>query len=222
MKSAWVDNFYVLKRFVLQINHEYHRITYSDLLINQTLFPYHNVYFLQNDFIDFSDDGIRFYGTTLWTRLDANPANNKVAEKFGSDFRTIKNHEPLELHKSAFITRNGTARLFEKQFDNLKNDLSILSKLKTIVITHHPPISEINDSWLINKIKTIPIASLYVSDLKSEIEYLNTDKEDFFTMKNSFTNESIEFSNRIKSLLVLILKEKHLNSDNYPHIKSLW
>jgi predicted phosphohydrolase len=156
-------------------NHEYHRITYSDLLINQTLFPYHNVYFLQNDFIEFPDDGIRFYGTTLWTRIDANPVNNKVAEKFGSDFKSIKNHEPLELHKSAFITRNGTARLFEKQFANLKNDLSILSNLKTIVITHHPPISEINDSWLINKIKTIPIASLYVSDLKSEIEYLNFD-----------------------------------------------
>jgi hypothetical protein len=34
----------------------------------------------------------------------------------------------------------------------------------------------------------------------SEIEYLNTDKEDFFTMKNSFTNESIEFSNRMSSL----------------------
>lgn len=33
----------------------------------------------------------------------------------------------------------------------------------------------------------------------SDIEYSNTDKEDFFTMKNCLTNESIEVSNRMSS-----------------------
>lgn len=157
-------------------NHEYHRVTYGDILINNGVYPYSNVYFLQNDFIEFPEDGIRFYGTTLWSDMDPNPENNIIAEKCGSDFKSIYNHNPLELSKSRFITRNGTAKLFEKQFTNLKFDLTNKSNLKTIVVTHHTPLMEIIQPWInLNEKKHRPLASLYASDLKSELEKLNFD-----------------------------------------------
>lgn len=163
-------------------NHEYHRITYSDILINQGVYRYSNVYFLQNDFIEFPEDGIRFYGTTLWTQLDPNPENNNIAEKNGSDFRSIKNSNPLV--SSFYITRKETAKLFDKQFTNLKFDLTVdltvdltaENNLKTIVVTHHTPIIEIIQPWVnLNVEKHKPIAYLYASDIKSELENLNFD-----------------------------------------------
>ena len=50
-------------------NHEYHRITYGDILINQGVYPYSNVYFLQNDFIDLLllSKCHTLYGTTIST-----------------------------------------------------------------------------------------------------------------------------------------------------------
>jgi len=155
-------------------NHEYHRVTYGDLLINQGIYKYKNVYFLQNDFIEFPEDGIRFYGTTLWSDLDPNPENNKIAEKTGSDFRSIKNHNPVE--SSFYITRKGTAKLFDIQFTNLKFDLITESKLKTIVVTHHTPLMEIIQPWVnLNEKKHKSLASLYASDLKSNLVNLNFD-----------------------------------------------
>jgi predicted phosphodiesterase len=157
-------------------NHEYHRIVYGDILINQGIYRYSNVYFLQNDFIEFPEDGIRFYGTTLWSQLDPNLENNKIAEKAGSDFKSIYNHDPLEMSKSRYITRNGTAKLFEKQFENLKFDLTSSNKLKTIVVTHHTPLIEIIQPWIKKNEKThTPVAYLYASDLKSELEKLDFD-----------------------------------------------
>ena len=155
-------------------NHEYHRVTYGDILINEGVYRYGNVYFLQNDFIEFPEDGIRFYGTTLWSKLDPNPENNKITQNYGSDFKSIKNHDPLS--KSYYITRKGTAKLFEKQFTNLKFDLTSTSTLKTIVVTHHTPLMEIIQPWInLNEKKFKPIASLYASDLKSELVNLNFD-----------------------------------------------
>lgn len=155
-------------------NHEYHRIVYGDILINQGVYCYGNVYFLQNNFIEFPEDGIRFYGTTLWTQLDPNPENNKIAEKSGSNFKSIKNHDPLE--SSFYITRKGTAKLFEKQFTNLKLDLATPNVLKTIVVTHHTPLIEIIQPWIKQNVeKYTPLAYLYASDLKSELEKLNFD-----------------------------------------------
>jgi len=155
-------------------NHEYHRIVYGDILISQGVYRYGNVYFLQNDFIEFPEDKIRFYGTTLWSELDPNPENNIIAEKYGSDFKSIKNHDPLS--NSFNITRKGTAKLFEKQFTNLKFDLTISSDLKTIVVTHHTPLMEIIQPWInLNEKKHKPLASLYASDLKSRLVDLNFD-----------------------------------------------
>lgn len=157
-------------------NHEYHRITYGDILINQGVYPYGNVYFLQNDFIDFPEDGITFYGTTLWSEMDPDPENNKIVNNYGSDFKSIKNHDPLELNKSKYITRNGTAKLFDKQFTKLYSDLSESSTLKTIVVTHHTPLMEIIQPWIeLNEKKHKPVASLYASDLKSKLVNLNFD-----------------------------------------------
>jgi predicted phosphodiesterase len=157
-------------------NHEYHRVVYGDILINHGVFPYGNVYFLQNDFIEFPEDNIRFYGTTLWSQLDPNPENNKIAQKVGSDFKSIYNHDPLETSKSRYITRNGTAKLFEKQFENLKFDLTSSNNLKTIVVTHHTPLIEIIEPWInLNEEKYKPLAYLYASDIKLELEKLNFD-----------------------------------------------
>lgn len=149
-------------------NHEYHRITYCDILIYKGIYKYPNVYFLQNDFIEFPEDEIRFYGTTLWTQLDPNPQNNKIAQDYESDFKLIKYYNPSE--SSFFITRKGTAQLFDKQFANLKFDLAGKSKLKTIVVTHHIPLIEIIDPF-----KYKSNAYLYASDLKAELLNLNFD-----------------------------------------------
>lgn len=155
-------------------NHEYHRIVYSDILINEGVYRYENVYFLQNDFIEFPEDEIRFYGTTLWSKLDPNRENNIITQNYGSDFKSIKNHDPLS--KSFYITRKGTAKLFEKQFTNLKFDLTNQSNIKTIVVTHHTPLMEIIQPWInLNEKKFTPIASLYASDLKSELINLDFD-----------------------------------------------
>ena len=155
-------------------NHEYHRVVYGDILINQGIYRFSNVYFLQNDFIEFPEDGIRFYGTTLWSDLDSNPKNNIIAENCGSDFKSIKNHEPQS--NSLYITRKGTAKLFEKQFTNLRFDLTAPNELKTIVVTHHTPLMEIIQPWIkLNEKKHRPLASLYASDLKSKLVDLNFD-----------------------------------------------
>jgi predicted phosphodiesterase len=165
----------IFKRIIyVSGNHEYHRVAYSDILLKQALFKYSNIYFLQNELIDFPEDGIRFYGVTLWTRLDSNPEYNKIAQNYGSDFKSIMNYTPLE--QSYYITRNGTSNLFEKQFKNLKNDLKLKSNLKTIIVTHHTPLIEIIQPWIKkNEIKYKPIATLYASDLKSELVELDFD-----------------------------------------------
>lgn len=169
-------------------NHEYHRISYSDILINQGVYLYGNVYFLQNDFIEFTEDGIRFYGTTLWSQLDPNSENNKIAQKSGSDFSSIRNSDPSS--PSIYITRNGTAKLFETQFTNLKADLERESKLSTIVVTHHTPLIEIIQPWIKQNVeKHTPLAYLYASDIKSELEKLDFD---FWIFGHSHTTYKYE------------------------------
>jgi predicted phosphodiesterase len=183
-------------------NHEYHRVVYGDILINHGVFPYGNVYFLQNDFIEFPEDGIRFYGTTLWSQLDPNSENNKIAEKSGSDFRSIKNHDPLELSKSSYITRNGTAKLFEKQFENLKYDLISSNDLKTIVVTHHTPLIEIIQPWIKQNVeKHTPLAYLYASNIKLELEKLNFDFWIFGHSHSTYHHDLLLKNNKTAKLM---------------------
>jgi predicted phosphodiesterase len=181
-------------------NHEYHRITYCDILINQGVYRYSNVYFLQNDFIEFLEDGIRFYGTTLWSKLDPNPANNKIAEKCGSDFKSIKNPNPSV--SSFYITRKETAKLFDKQFTNLKIDLTAENNLKTIVVTHHTPLMEIIQPWIkLNEEKYKPLASLYASDLKSELVDLSFDYWIFGHSHSTYHHELELKNNKIAKFM---------------------
>jgi len=169
-------------------NHEYNRNVYGDILINQGIYCYGNLYFLQNEFIEFPEDEIRFYGVTLWTQLDPNTENNKIAENTGSDFKSIYNHNPLE--QSFYITRNGTAKLFEKQFTNLKFDLLHKSKLKTIIVTHHVPLIDIIEPWIqLNEKKFRPLTYLYASDLKSELKNLDFDYWFFGHVHSSYYHE---------------------------------
>jgi predicted phosphodiesterase len=179
-------------------NHEYHRVTYTDIIINEAVYKYDNVYFLQNEFIEFKDDGIRFYGTTLWTQLDLNPANNKIAEKCGSDFKSIKNPNPSV--SSFYITRKETAKLFDKQFTNLKIDLTSESNLKTIVVTHHTPLIEIIQPWIqLNEKKYKPLAYLYASDLKDSLVNLNFDYWIFGHSHSTYQHE-LELINNKKAI----------------------
>jgi predicted phosphodiesterase len=179
-------------------NHEYHRVVLGDVLISQGVYKYGNLYFLQNEFAEFPEDGIRFYGTTLWTQLDPKPENNIIAEKSGSDFCSIKNPHPLE--SSFYITRKGTAKLFQNQFTNLKFDLTPDSELKTIVVTHHTPLIEIIQPWIqLNTKKFTPLAYLYASDLKSELKNLQFDYWIFGHSHSTYEYE-LELINNKKGL----------------------
>ena len=179
-------------------NHEYHKVVLGDILISQGVYKYANLYFLQNDFIEFPEDRIRFYGTTLWTQLDPSPENNIIAEKSGSDFCTIKN--PFPLAHTHYITRKGTAKIFEKQFTNLKFDLTSDSELKTIVVTHHTPLIEIIQPWIqLNEKKFTPLAYLYASDIKSELVNLNFDYWIFGHSHSTYEYE-LELINKKKGI----------------------
>jgi predicted phosphodiesterase len=154
-------------------NHEYHRWTLNDIQLENILCIYENVYFLQNNFIEFPEDNIRFYGVTLWTKIDSNDEYNDFVKKNASDFRAIKNYIPLD--RSYYVTREGTGKLFEKQFTKLQQDLTIKSRLKTIVVTHHTPFLEIIEPWTSKKEFNMKMRSMYASDIKKEISELDFD-----------------------------------------------
>jgi len=183
-------------------NHEYNYIPYSDILFSTYLNFYNNIYFLQNNFIEFPEDRIRFYGVTLWSDLDPKPENNVIAEKYGSDFKSIQYYNPLEIKKSKYITRNETAKLFEKQFTKLYSDLSESSTLKTIVVTHHTPLMEIIQPWIaLNEEKNKPLASLYASDLKSKLINLNFDYWIFGHSHSTYQYELLLNNNKLSKFM---------------------
>lgn len=117
------------KVFLIAGNHEYYRATSMDAAhetIKGAIADLPNITFLDNSYEDYG--GVRFVGTTLWTRIPAAPA------VLINDFHEIDEMTPAlynELHLGACE--------FLESADVQESPLPV------IVITHHVPSSDFTD-----------------------------------------------------------------------------
>jgi len=151
-------------------NHEYYNNTLDDNIIRDQIKMYNNVTFLQNDFIEFEEDKIVIYGTTLWTGTSNNILLDFYVRDTMTDYKCIyqKNYNKIP------VTRQQMINLHENMFYKLYNFLEDIDEDNNyikIIVTHHVPsynlISEeyINDNCL----------SGYATNLNEKLKKINFD-----------------------------------------------
>ena len=155
-------------------NHEYYKSTLNDSPIRELCNKYPNVHFLQDEYIILED--VTFYGSTLWTRGDANKYINYMSEQYVNDYKYIKKNidyskEEPKYIKNRTITREETAELHESKFKLLKEFVTKQKHNKLVVVTHHLPLLEL----VHDKFKDYKYISCYASNLIDEITQLNID-----------------------------------------------
>lgn len=94
-----------------------------------------NIHFLENDSVVI--DGVRFFGTTLWTdyRLDLNRTQSQLMEYCGT---RLNDHFRIRTGRHAFTTRDALAR-HELARTWLASELARPFDGKTVVVSHHAP-----------------------------------------------------------------------------------
>ena len=132
-------------------NHEYYKELLDDQpirdLFKQIAAP--NIHFLQNEFIEFPDDKLIFYGSTFWTAGTGDMYQDKSVEYSLNDYNQIYViHSKMKFK----ITRHELINLHEamkKQlytfFDHLQEDKDKYDGYRKIIVTHHLPIYELID-----------------------------------------------------------------------------
>jgi predicted phosphodiesterase len=183
---------YISKKFkrVIYIagNHEYYKTTLDDTPIEEMLMTFDNIYFLQDEYITFQDDDLTFYGSTLWSRLDANPNVNKLVESSLNDYKYIRN--PITHQK---ITRNETGEMFEYSIELLKDFLATKPSGKIVIVSHHLPLYQV----VVQEYKGHHLNSAYASDLHDELKHFNFDCWIFghthFSIQYNYVNNDNKF-----------------------------
>ena len=149
-------------------NHEYHNSILSDNKIKEVISKYNNIYFLQNNFKEFEEDKVLFYGTTLWTDSSGDKLRDKYVESIMYDYRYIykNNNNLLTREDTILLHRYNRNRLFD-----FLEDIKIEDKYTIIIISHHLPLLElIHENYKDNLAN-----SAYASNLKEELKKYNFD-----------------------------------------------
>jgi predicted phosphohydrolase len=166
--------------FLITGNHEYWKNSYdgTNQLISNICKKYKNVYFLNNNFIDFENNNksIRIFGGTMWSEISNNHSlYNKPL--ISTDNRLINGFN--------FDRRN---KIF---YDTIKN---ISSRKSDIIITHHSPTYKLIHSNYANYINN----NLFASN----IEYLLQNTKFWICGHLHETNNLTEFNNLNKKIIV--------------------
>lgn len=152
IKNYLNENLYVKVILVLG-NHDYYDSTIEEVDIFWKNINIDRFYFLQNNSVLLN--GVRFYGTTLWTDLNNSDTNTMlVSSYYINDFRHIKNFSIYN-----FVTLHYIAKQLLKQFLEKNND-------PVIVITHHlPTFSSIHPKYGSNKVLNYAFACTNMTEL---------------------------------------------------------
>lgn len=107
-------------------NHEYYHHTVAEVERFWQNFEYENFYYLQNSYIDI--EGIRFFGSTLWTDLNkGDPESIETCSNMINDYKLINKFTP----KYSMLLHNNAVTKLRQVLDT--------SELPIVVITHHLP-----------------------------------------------------------------------------------
>jgi predicted phosphohydrolase len=135
---GWSNVQHVIKQFhdkhiiFVPGNHEYYNHTMLEM--NDLLFTRPNVHVLNPGSITIED--ITFIGATLWTNFGEDPLASMAATSMINDFRLISRFNPIN-----------AKRLFDQEFDFIKQQYE-QTKGKKIIVTHFMPCIElVHPKW---------------------------------------------------------------------------
>lgn len=151
------------KVFYVPGNHEFYRHkTWKAINELKSLLP-STVTVLDNEFEVY--DGVLFVGSTLWTDLNkGNPIDIQFAHGM-NDYSVITHRDPRFQDVYRKLKPSDTALLHQASRAYLKEILSTMTDLPTVVISHHGPTWQSIDEKFINH----PLNSCYVSDMSDFI-----------------------------------------------------
>src|SRR5574343_5438 len=165
--TDYVDHFFktLSDRFkqVLYVigNHESYYGTYEDRLddIKLYLSQYSNITFMDNDIVEFVEEGVVVIGSTLWSNFrDGNYLEMDIAYRVMNDYRTISIYDkgsPVSLRPTHVLA------MFNENLKYITTKLEQYKDKKIVVMTHHAPsYQSIADEYKLSKWNSAYASSL--------------------------------------------------------------
>lgn len=121
-----------------------------------------NFYFLNNETIEIK--GIHFIGSTLWSDLNKDPANNLFIMKNVADYKTIYKDDD----DTKFVSTFDMQKKFEECYNFLNKELSKDYKRKVLITHHLPTYASVSDKYQSSRMN-----AAFVSDLSNMLLYAN-------------------------------------------------